>query len=747
MKHSLNGIVRRIIKLTCNYTIAVASFILLSTACSDNKHTVPSPMDGMVQRLFPQHADKFIFEVVADSTDTDRFTLESKGNKIVITGNNNNSLAVGLNHYLRNYCDTHVSWYAADSVMMPETLPVVPEKVEGTAKVDNRFFLNYCTYGYSMPYWGWNDWERLIDWMALNGVTMPLAITGQESIWYKVWSEMGLTDEQIRNYFTGPAHLPWHRMSNVDYWQSPLPMSWLDNQEELQKKILERERELGMTPVLPAFAGHVPKELQELYPEAKIHTMSQWGGYDDNYRSHFIEPMDSLYGVIQQKFIEKQNEIYGTDHIYGIDPFNEVQSPDWGEEFLANVSKRIYGSIADIDSAATWLQMTWMFYHDQERWTQPRIKAFLSSVPDNKLVLLDYYCDSTEIWRNTERYYGNPYIWCYLGNFGGNTMLAGNFNGVNTRLDNFLAEGGDNASGIGATLEGLDVNPLMYEFVFNKAWDTCSAPDTWIEKWARSRGADKSPAVLEAWKILHDSIYIRHATCGQAVLMNARPMLVGTDSWNTYPDIHYSNATLLNAWDKLLSAEGVDGNPGYDYDVVNVGRQVLGNLFSDFRENFTRAYNNKDIDAMKKQAALMDSLLLDTDRLLATRSDFSIGKWIEDARSFGVTPEEKDYYEENARCILTVWGQKATQLNDYANRGWAGLTSGFYRERWKRFTDSVIAAVESGKSYDPKAYYDMITDWEEEWTHGTEKYPVVSGEKSAEVARELIERYRPYINR
>lgn len=74
---------------------------------------------------------------------------------------------------------------------------------------------------------------------------------------------MGLSDEEVRAYFTGPAHLPWHRMSNVDYWQSPLPKDWLVQQEELQKRILARERELNMTPVLPAFAGHVPAELKK----------------------------------------------------------------------------------------------------------------------------------------------------------------------------------------------------------------------------------------------------------------------------------------------------------------------------------------------------------------------------------------------------------------------------------------------------------------------------------------------------
>ena len=51
-------------------------------------------------------------------------------------------------------------------------------------------------------------------------INMPLAITGQEAIWYKVWSKLGLRDEEIRGYFTGPAHLPWHRMCNLDGWIS-----------------------------------------------------------------------------------------------------------------------------------------------------------------------------------------------------------------------------------------------------------------------------------------------------------------------------------------------------------------------------------------------------------------------------------------------------------------------------------------------------------------------------------------------
>lgn len=121
-----------------------------------------------------------------------------------------------------------------------------------------RFFLNYCTYGYSLPWWTWREWEHFIDWMALNGVNMPLAITGQESTWYNVWKKFGLNDEEIRSFFSGPAYLGWHRMCNFDAFMGPLPRDWMDRQQTLQKQILKRQRELNMTPVLSGLPDTCP---------------------------------------------------------------------------------------------------------------------------------------------------------------------------------------------------------------------------------------------------------------------------------------------------------------------------------------------------------------------------------------------------------------------------------------------------------------------------------------------------------
>lgn len=43
-----------------------------------------------------------------------------------------------------------------------------------------------CTQSYSFLWWDWARWEQEIDWMALNGINLALAWSGQEAIWQRV---------------------------------------------------------------------------------------------------------------------------------------------------------------------------------------------------------------------------------------------------------------------------------------------------------------------------------------------------------------------------------------------------------------------------------------------------------------------------------------------------------------------------------------------------------------------------------
>lgn len=695
-------------------------------------------MYKMTQRLFPQQASSFDFRLL-NNTSADTFTIKSEGNKIIISGNNANSMAVGLNHYLKNYCLTTISWYKDDPIELPKTLPSISTEVTIKANVPTRFFLNYCTFGYSMTWWKWSDWEHFIDWMALNGINMPLAITGQEAIWYKVWSKLGLTDEEIRGYFTGPAHLPWHRMCNLDGWQSPLPKEWLSSQAALQEQIVAREREFNMRPVLPAFAGHVPAALKRVYPNIKTTRVSEWGGFADQYRCTFLNPMDSLYAIIQKEYLTEQTRLYGTNHIYGIDPFNEIDPPSWEADSLGMMAKHIYESVAAVDPEAVWLQMTWLFYADIKHWTTPRIKSYLRSVPQDRLILLDYFCEYTEIWEQTDSYFGQPYLWCYLGNFGGNSFLSGPVNLVSERLADALKNGGSNLKGVGSTLEGIDLNQFMYEFVLDKAWNGGQTDKEWFFKLADRRIGKISPEARKAWEILANKVYVQPAQVGQGTLTNARPCLKGNGHWTTKPTIEYQPKDLVEAWRLLLSVKDCQRD-SYEFDLVNIGRQVLGNYFNVVRDEFTLAYEAGDIPMMKNRGNKMREILSDLDKLVSCHPTFSLHKWITDARDMGHDTASKNYYEMNARSLITIWGDNY-HLTDYANRSWAGLTNQYYSVRWDRFINEVIEAAEKKKNFDEEEFFNQSRIYENEWVNPSNRISYNEGGDGIKLARKIYKKY------
>lgn len=724
----------------------MALLFLSITAMGNTSGEENSAIRGLVNRIMPDKAEEIEFEKRESEDGKDEFKIESRDGKVVISGNSPLSQAVGLNWYLKYHCMTSVSWWNADPVELPEELPKVENPVRRECEVENRFFLNYCTFGYTMPWWTWEEWEHFIDWMALNGVNMPLAIVGQEGIWQRVWKEFGLSDEQIRSYFTGPAHLPWHRMANIDKWNGPLPQSYIDSRIKLQKKILERERAFSMTPVLPAFAGHVPGALKETQSEANISRLNNWGGFSDPYVPHFLDPEDPLFAKIQKRFLEEQTKAYGTDHIYGTDPFNEMNPPSWEPDYLAKVADTIYKSMTEVDPDAVWLQMGWLFYYQRKDWTPERVEAMLNAVPQGKMMLLDYYCEYTEVWKRTDAFYGQPYIWSYLGNFGGNTYLAGNLKTVEKRMtEAFASEESGQLTGVGCTLEALDTNPHMYEFVLEKPWRNGSVNVTeWIRDYARSRIGQPDENAEDAWETMLTSVYTSPARTINGTIINARPQLDGYGMRWTNPKINYDNEELLHAWEKLLLAEKTDRSV-YLHDLVNVGSQVISNYASELRDQMIADFRDKDLDAFNKSSGLFLSAIRDVDQLLATRDERLLGSWIESARAFGVDPEERDYFENNARTLLTTWGEQDTKLNDYANRNWAGLIQSYYLERWKMFVTDLKNALESNESFDESRFHNKVVEFEQAWTEDNTTFISKPQGDAYLISRSLLQRYAPLI--
>ena len=158
-------------------------------------------VQALSARLLPHlHADIEFVELPAAE---DFYVLESIGGKIRISGNNANSMAMGLGDYLRDICLITPTWFSRDAVKEPRKLPAVKGRIERRALVKDRFFLNYCTYGYTVALRSVTtddfmsaDWTRLpYEVLEAAGTRIPNEVKNVSRVVYDITSKPPATVE------------------------------------------------------------------------------------------------------------------------------------------------------------------------------------------------------------------------------------------------------------------------------------------------------------------------------------------------------------------------------------------------------------------------------------------------------------------------------------------------------------------------------------------------------------------------
>lgn len=676
----------------------------------------------LVNRVTDGRANEFDVIVTLEQKDgKDWFAYYAKDGRVVLEGNNGVSVASALGHYLKTWCGWHLTWCGSQE-NLPEVLPMPSEKYECSSPYKYRYYLNYCTFNYSMSWWDFDRWQKEIDFMALNGINMPLALTGQNSVWQRVYRRLGFTDEELESFFSGPAYFNWFWMGNLDGWGGPLPQSFMDDHEALQKKILYAERSLGMTPVLPAFTGHVPPTFEQKFPDAKVRK-TEWVNFPE---VAILDPEEELFTEIGKMFIQEQTALYGTDHFYSADTFNENTPPTNDSTYLAQMSAKVYSAMKDVDPSAVWVMQGWLFYHEREFWGDKEIQALLGAVPDDNMVILDLWSERHPVWNRTNAYYGKPWIWCMLHNFGKNINMSGNLNNIANDPANALNDlASKNMAGIGLTMEGIEQNPFVYAMMLENVWrDKPIDKDEFLRTYLTQRYGSFDETAFAAWQTLMSSVYENTVNNGgQESIITGRPNFKVNPGGTTNTKAHYVKGELVKAWQQLVScADKFSESDGFQYDLVDVTRQVLADYASMLQQTAALMYKTRDEAGFKDASEDFLELIDDMDKLLGTREEFLLGKWLLDARNVGHTQQEKDLYEQNARNQITLWGNKDCRIKDYACKHWNGMMSGFYKPRWERFFKTISEAMEQGEGYDEDAFIQSSKDWEWEWTLGHEEY-------------------------
>ncbi len=697
------------------------------------------PAYNALERLIGPRANEFVLRLTNHATD--QVTISTARGEVIIEGSSIPAICYGAYTYLRKIGAVHISW-EGNRVSLPAQWPDQSLQTLQSPFV-YRQYLNVCAFGYTTVWWDWERWEKEIDWMAIRGINMPSAMEGQEAVYLRLWKEMGLTEADILQHFSGAAFLPWHRMGNINGYGGPLPMSFFKKKEVLQKQILERMRSLGMQPVVPAFSGYVPAKLKDKFQSAQIRQLEPWEkGFEGTY---MLDPKDPLFLTIGKRFIELYQEMYGDASFYLADSFNEMKppvTPANKQSLLAEYGEAVYKSIQQGDSSATWVMQGWLFGNDSVFWDTTSIQSFLSKVPPSKMIIQDFGNDRYPgIWKRTKAYGGKQWTYGYVHNYGGSNPVYGDFDFYNEEVTGLLNNTDKrNLVGYGVLPEGLNNNSVVYEYIYDLSWSPEGiAWKDWIRQYSMDRYGYISDNILTSWDLLKESVFqTRYWTPrwwngGGAYLLFKRPTANIVD-FKGYPG---DNQKLRNAVQRLLKDTG-HNKPGtlLIYDLVEFTRHYMSMHIDSLLIDATKAYKAGNLsqgDALADKSFFIAEKL---DTLIGVQEFNVLDYWLEGASRYGDNKQESALYVQNARTQITIWG--GDNLKDYASKSWQGMYRGFYVPRWKMFFEEMKKAHAAGKKFDEEATRLKILQWEEEWVKKSDIFMHIYPEDAPERVAELL---------
>lgn len=668
----------------------------------------------------------------------DFFELSDQSEKIHVKGNNGVTLAAGINYYLKYYCNVHIS-QIGDQISMPESPAGLDKVVFKETKAKIRYAYNYCTFSYSMAFWGETEWRKELDWLALNGINVVLDLTAQEEVWRRFMEKIGYDHDEVKEYIAGPAYYAWAYMGNLSGFGGPVHDSWFEDRTDLARKNQMIMRKLGIQPVLQGYGGMVPANIEKHDPEVEVLPQGEWNSFP---RPGILITTSAAFDKYAQLFYEMQREVYGpVSCYYATDPFHEGGNK--GTLSPRQVSKKVLENMLQADPDAVWVIQSWQGNPESE------LLEGLGEVENGHkhALILDLYAEKTPHYHEGapgnpqygyEREFSHtPWVYCMLNNFGGRMGLHGHLDNLAADIPYVLNHCGQLA-GVGIAPEASGSNPVLCDFLFEAIWQDDAAEETrqieleeWLTHYARRRYGAESKAAEQAWDILKETVYkAKYNDLGQGApecVVNARPAasIRAASAWGNAV-ISYEKEKLEEALELLVKDYDIlKESEAYCYDVVTLKQQILSNQAQEYQKEMADALEKKDIDEFESGS---EKFLHIIDAMVETTGScpyYRLEKWIEQARVLAENTDDftKKLYEFNAKALITTWGaynqSETGRLHDYSNRQWSELIDGFYKVRWERW----IAEKKKELKVQPFEKEINWFEWEWNWVnHSSSRY-------------------------
>ncbi|WP_443938048.1 alpha-N-acetylglucosaminidase [Pedobacter sp. MW01-1-1] len=705
------------------------SFALLSISVHAQ---VFNSVKQIAERRVPWLAKSLVFNVIEPENGMDIFELSTKNNKVYIAASGSNAAAQALGWYLKYYCQRSMSHFG-DNLEAPKQLPQIKDKIRISAAFEYRYALNYCTVSYSMSYYRWKDWERELDWMALNGVNLMLAPIGVEAIWQNTLKQMGYSATEISDFIAAPTFGAWWLMGNLEGWGGRVSQDIINQQVALQRNILIRAKSLGIEPVLQGFYGMVPTSLKNKF-QVKVIPQGAWaGGFQ---RPDFLTPTDPFFEKLAQIYYAETKKLYGNDwKFFGGDPFHEGGSSKGVDvkESAAIIQKLMQSSFP---------KSTWVL----QGWQANPSKDLLSALDKNKTLVIELFGENTNNWERRDGYNATPFVWSNVSNFGEKNGIYGKLQRFSDEV--YRAKNSKYApylKGVGIIPEGIYNNPVNFDLMLELAWHSDKiAVSDWIKNYATYRYGKTNQSVEQAWlgflQTAYSSPNVPQEGPSESIFC-ARPdtLIKAVSSWGTrkrnYDILKFKSFVA----DFCVAAPQFKNSETYQVDRLDFVRQVLANSADEVYANMVKSIQAKNESEFLKYSKLFKKMLLQQDSLLANHKLFTLNNWLVAAQNFAKTASDKSLTLKNAKTQITYWGPDTnpnTNLHEYANKEWNGILGSLYLSRWNVFESYWLAKIK-GENIAKPDYYKM----EKDWTEKKDLYPpkILSATELDRLIAEILE--------
>ncbi|HVO88862.1 MAG TPA: alpha-N-acetylglucosaminidase [Casimicrobiaceae bacterium] len=618
-----------------------------------------------------------------DGSALEEFVVSGSEGHIVVEGTSASALTQGAGWYLKYVAHADLMLHGKNP-SLPALLPAPNAPIHASASVPHRYAFNDTNDAYTDANLGWEDWENELDLMALHGINEVYVTVGTDAVYYQLLQRYGYSDDEARRWIPDPSHQPWWVMQNLSGSDPPISPSLLAKRAQLGRRIADRARELGITPVFPGYWGTVPVDFAVRNPGADVIGQDTWVGYQ---RPGWLNPDTPLFKQVAADYYAISDALLGASSMYKMDPLHE--GGVLGHADLARSASAIEAALHAAHPGATWVILGWL--------ANP-LPALLDGIADKShALILAAEADRYPAWDSGQRWNSIPYAFGSIYNFGGRAILGANAATIVDRWFSDRVSAGARLRGVAILPEAWNANPAVAELMSELPWHAERFDlAAWLGDYATGRYGSSDAHALDAWALLAQSVYAMPPdgnSEGQDSLFNAEPSLTALSASCCSDHMRYSAVTLERAWRELIAAApAIRHNAGYVFDLADITRQVIVNRARPLLPLIRGAFEHKDAARFKQLTDRWMELMDLADRVEATDPALLLGPRLVNAKANATSADEQSQLAHAALALMINWGTRAgfeAGLRNYANRDWNCLTGTFYRNRWRMFFDGL----------------------------------------------------------